>query len=134
MALSDNITGPSDAHGKLIPVPYQHAGVLPEYIEQKLQAIVTTPQSPVDSIVQGMEVLYAGLKTTPEFPDELAVVLGNLAHQVFTYHWHGKSARALKIYGFCLRVLGEGSQPTEEDPEIDTVYAAPPAPPEEPEG
>jgi hypothetical protein len=81
--------------------------------------------SPVDKIVGGMEALYSGLKQLPEFPDQLAEVLGNLAHQVYTYHWHGKTDRAFGIYGFCLRVLGEGSQTLEEDPPIDPAYAAP---------
>jgi len=125
MPLSEQITGPSDATGKLTAAAFQHPGVLPEGIETTLQTIATTPQSPVDTIVNGMECLYAGLKQTSEFPDALAITLGNLAHQVYTFQWHGKAGRAYGIYGFCLRVLGEGSQPVETDPEVDPVYVPP---------
>jgi hypothetical protein len=100
-------------------VPFKHGEKLPPHITEALTALVTSPGSPVNTIVEGMEILYAGLRQSKEFPDELAHVLGNLAHQVVTYQWHGKTDRAYGIYAFCLQALNEAKA---ETPEPDKRY------------
>lgn len=129
MAMQDQITPPLDSITKLVTALMGQGSSLPGFTVAKLSSIIGETTSPVDKIVQSMEALYAGLKVSTVFPDELAHVLGNLAHQVATYMWHGKADRAMGIYGACLRWVSEGSQPVENDPVVDENFQEPVLPP-----
>lgn len=82
--------------------------------------------SPVDTICNAMEPMYAHMKASAGDAAAVAAVLGQSAWLIQTYGFHGKQDRAAAVYQACRRTLGETV--AGEDPAVDAAYAPAAAP------